>query len=229
MENPPAPSPRAPEAGNNPATAIPISKPRPTLWEIASLFAFIGMTSFGGGLTAYIRRLVVRQKGWLTDDEFLPGLGLVQLLPGANVVGLSVYIGNHLRGPIGAIVALSMIITAPFIMVCTLGFLYFHAGTTTDTKALLAGVTAAACGLMASMVFEAGQKAITGVHDVLLIALTFFLVRGTPPFDLFRLHVPSLPHLHVPYVIMIVAPLAIWCHRPRSNTNSDLKDKELRS
>ena len=229
MENPPAPSPRAPEAGNNPATAIPISKPRPTLWEIASLFAFIGMTSFGGGLTAYIRRLVVRQKGWLTDDEFLPGLGLVQLLPGANVVGLSVYIGNHLRGPIGAIVALSMIITAPFNMVCTLGFLYFHAGTTTDTKALLAGVTAAACGLMASMVFEAGQKAITGVHDVLLIALTFVLVRGTPPFDLFRLHVPSLPHLHVPYVIMIVAPLAIWCHRPRSNTNSDLKDKELRS
>ena len=229
MENPPAPSPRAPEAGNNPATAIPISKPRPTLWEIASLFAFIGMTSFGGGLTAYIRRLVVRQKGWLTDDEFLPGLGLVQLLPGANVVGLSVYIGNHLRGPIGAIVALSMIITAPFIMVCTLGFLYFHAGTTTDTKALLAGVTASACGLMASMVFEAGQKAITGVHDVLLIALTFVLVRGTPPFDLFRLHVPSLPHLHVPYVIMIVAPLAIWCHRPRSNTNSDLKDKELRS
>ena len=209
MENPPAPSPRAPEAGNNPATAIPISKPRPTLWEIASLFAFIGMTSFGGGLTAYIRRLVVRQKGWLTDDEFLPGLGLVQLLPGANVVGLSVYIGNHLRGPIGV--------------------LYFHAGTTTDTKALLAGVTAAACGLMASMVFEAGQKAITGVHDVLLIALTFVLVRGTPPFDLFRLHVPSLPHLHVPYVIMIVAPLAIWCHRPRSNTNSDLKDKELRS
>jgi len=229
MENPPAPSPRAPEAGSHPATVIPISRPRPTLWEIASLFAFIGMTSFGGGLTAYIRRLVVRQKGWLTDDEFLPGLGLVQLLPGANVVGLSVYIGNHLRGPIGAIVALSMIITAPFIMVCTLGFLYFHAGTTTDTKALLAGVTAAACGLMASMVFEAGQKAITGIWDIFLIGLTFVLVRGTPSFELYHHHVPSLPHLHVPYVIMIVAPLAIWCHRPRSNNNSHPQNKEVQS
>jgi chromate transporter len=186
------------------------------------------MTSFGGGLTAYIRRLVVSRKGWLTDDEFLPGLGLVQLLPGANVVGLSVYIGNHLRGSIGAVIALSMIITAPFIMVCALGFLYFHAGTTTDTKALLAGVTAAACGLMASMVFEAGQKAITGFRDILLIALTFVLVRGTPPFELFHHHVPSLPHLHVPYVIMIVAPLAIWCHRPRSNSNPDCKGKEVK-
>ena len=180
----------------------PNPKEPPALWELAALFAFIGVTSFGGGLTAYIRRLVVSQKRWLTDEEFLPGLGLVQLLPGANVVGLSVYIGNHLRGPIGSIVALTSMITPPFILVCCLGFLYFHAGTTTDTKALLAGVTAAACGLMASMVFEAGQKAIKGIFDIFLILLTFALVR--------------VAHLHVPYVIMIVAPIAIWWHRPRT-------------
>lgn len=188
---------------------LPALVSKPTLFELASLFAFIGMTSFGGGLTAYIRRLVVSQKRWLTDEEFLPGLGLVQLLPGANVVGLSVYIGNHLRGPIGSVVALTSIITPPFVIVCCLGFLYFHAGTTTDTRALLAGVTAAACGLMASMVFEAGQKAITGIMDVLLILLTFALVR--------------VVHLQVPYVIMIVTPLAIWWHRPRANKNATPK------
>ena len=224
MGNPQVPNPEV--AGHATASRSPVTKPRPSLWEIAGLFAFIGMTSFGGGLTAYIRRLVVSQKGWLTDEEFLPGLGLVQLLPGANVVGLSVYIGNHLRGPIGAVVALTMIITAPFIMVCALGFLYFHAGTTTDTKAVLAGVTATACGLMASMVFEAGQKAITGIWDVVLIALTFLLVKGTPSIVLFQLHLPALPHLHVPYVIMIVAPLAIWCHRPRLTKKKDQPGRE---
>jgi chromate transporter len=176
--------------------------PKPGFAELARLFAFIGMTSFGGGLTAYIRRLVVGQKRWLTDDEFLPGLALVQLLPGANVVGLSVYIGNHLRGPLGALIAVTSLITPPFVMVCALGFLYFHAGKTADAGAILAGVTAAACGLMASMVFEAGQKAITGIFDIFLIAFTFSLVR--------------FAHLHVPYVIMIVAPLAIWWHRPRA-------------
>ena len=189
------------QAVPNPDQSVPREAPRPTLLELASLFAFIGMTSFGGGLTAYIRRLVVTKKQWLTDEEFLPGLGLVQLLPGANVVGLSVYIGNHLRGPIGSIIALTAMIIPPFIMVCALGFIYFYAGKTTDAGAILAGVTAAACGLMASMVFEAGQKAITGVFDVLLIILTFLLVR--------------IGHLHVPYVILIVAPLAIWWHRPR--------------
>lgn len=161
----------------------------------------MGLTSFGGGITAYIRRLVVTQKRWLTDEEFLPGLGLVQLLPGANVAGLAVYIGNHLRGPLGSALSLFCLFVPPFITTCALGFLYFHAGRTADAGAVLAGVTAAACGLMASMVFEAGQKAIKGAFDVFLILLTFALVR--------------FAHLHVPVVILIVAPLAIWWHRPR--------------
>ena len=183
--------------------------------ELAGLFLFIGLTSFGGGITAYIRRLVVTQKRWLTDEEFLPGLGLVQLLPGANVVGLSVYIGNHLKGPLGSVVALGSLLICPFISTCGLGFLYFHAGKTADTKALLAGITAVACGLMASMVFEAGEKAIKGAMDIILIILTFLLVRGTPSFEFLGHKIPSLPHLSVPIVILIVAPLAIWRHRPR--------------
>ena len=178
--------------------------------ELAWMFLFIGLTSFGGGITAYIRRLVVTRKKWLTDEEFLPGLGLVQLLPGANVVGLAVYIGNHLKGPLGSVVALGSLLAPPFVSTCALGFLYFHAGKTADTKALLAGITAAACGLMASMVFEAGEKAIKGLFDVVLILITFALVRFL--------------HLSVPLVILIVAPLAIWWHRPRTSGESPSSD-----
>ncbi|MFZ4388299.1 MAG: chromate transporter [Chthoniobacterales bacterium] len=200
---------------DNALEAIPSASPAPSITELAGLFLFIGLTSFGGGITAYIRRLVVSQKRWLTDEEFLPGLGLVQLLPGANVVGLAVYIGNHLKGPLGSAVALGSLLVCPFISTCALGFLYFHAGKTADTKALLAGITAAACGLMASMVFEAGEKAIKGVFDIFLIILTFALVRGTPSFELLNHKIPSIPHLSVPMVILIVAPLAVWWHRPR--------------
>jgi chromate transporter len=210
MGNPQAPSPDHSDAETAASLPAGISA-RPGLWELAGLFAFIGMTSFGGGLTAYIRRLVVNQRKWLTDEEFLPGLALVQILPGANVVGLSVYIGNHLRGPLGAIIAVTCLIAPPFVMVCVLGFLYLHAGRTADAGAVLAGVTAAACGLMASMVFEAGQKAIRGIFDVVLIGITFALVR--------------VAHLHVPYVIMIVGPLAIWWHRPRGITDQAIRRK----
>lgn len=182
------------------------SSQRVSLPAIAGLFAFIGLTSFGGGITAYIRRLVVTQKGWLTDDEFLPGLGVVQLLPGANVAGLAVYIGNHLRGPLGSMVALISLFIPPFVTTCALGFLYFNAGHKADATAILTGVTAVACGLMASMVVEEGRKAIKGLVDVLLILLTFVLVR--------------FAHLHVPLVILIVAPVAVWWHRPRGDAET---------
>jgi chromate transporter len=123
------------------------------------------------------------------------------------VAGLAVYIGNHLKGPFGSAVALICLFIPPFVTTCALGFLYFHAGHTEDASAVLAGITAVACGLMASMVFEAGQKAIKGAFDVLLIVITFALVR--------------FGHLHVPVVILIVAPLALWWHRPRKDPKKE--------
>ena len=190
----------------------PETPPRVSLWELVFFFGLIGLTSFGGGLTAYIRRLAVTQKGWLTDEEFFSALAIVQILPGARVVGISVYIGNHLRGLVGATLALLSIMTPPFILVSALGLLYFHYGENTDSKALLAGVTAVACGLMASMVFEAGQKAIRGIFDVVMIIVTFLLVR--------------LAHMHVQYVILLLGPIAIWWHRPRGKKKEDNLDQK---
>jgi chromate transporter len=113
---------------------------------------------------------------------------------------------------VGATLALLSIMTPPFILVSALGLLYFHYGENTDSKALLAGVTAVACGLMASMVFEAGQKAIRGIFDVVMIIVTFLLVR--------------LAHMHVQYVILLLGPIAIWWHRPRSEKKEDKLDQK---
>lgn len=107
------------EAPNPDATPQPVSSETPrvnpevSLWELVFFFGLIGLTSFGGGLTAYIRRLAVTQRGWLTDEEFFSALAIVQILPGARVVGISIYIGNHLRGLLGAALALLSIMTPP--------------------------------------------------------------------------------------------------------------------
>ena len=44
-----------------------------------------------------IRRRVVQEKGWLSQKEFLDGLALCQLVPGATVVQLATYVGYRLR------------------------------------------------------------------------------------------------------------------------------------
>lgn len=170
------------------------------LSQLARTFLFIGVTSFGGGITAYVRRIVVDNKKWLTNEEFFPGLALCQLMPGANVVGISLYIGNHLCGPLGAIVAVLCIILPPVFLFFGLGVLYFSMGTFPAVESMLKGAGAVACGLMASMFVEAAQASLKKSMDLVFFIATFALVHFV--------------HLRVPYAILIVAPVAIWWYRP---------------
>src|SRR3990167_8144002 len=182
------------------------TKERPGLHQLIATFLFIGMTSFGGGVTAYIRRIIVEEKQWMTDDEFFPGLAICQLLPGANVVGITLYIGNHLCGIPGALAAVLCIICPPACLFFGIGFLYFSFRTLPAIDSILQGVAAVACGLMGGMFVEAAKISLKNIFDVFIFLATFALVK--------------LAHLHVPYAILIMAPISIWWYRPRGGNCS---------
>ncbi len=181
-----------------------------TISQLAKTFLFIGVTCFGGGLTAYVRRIIVDNKKWMTNEEFFPGLALSQALPGANVVGISLYIANHLCGPRGAIVAFGCLITPPAIFMLLVGYLYFTFGTLPAMESMLKGVAAVACGLMASMFVESARESLKNKMDIVIFFTTFFLVKKE--------------HFPIPYVILIMAPLAIWYYRPRKVKNSKISN-----
>ncbi|MGP1614013.1 MAG: chromate transporter, partial [Pollutimonas bauzanensis] len=65
----------------------------PSLLTMFLAFSRIGITSFGGGLSGWLMREFVRQRRWISEEEFLSGLALSQAFPGINVVNLSIWIG----------------------------------------------------------------------------------------------------------------------------------------
>jgi len=82
------------------------AKPRPvpsvTDWLRVNLV--IGTLSFGSASRIVLYEdAVVRDHGWLSDDEFGEVLTVAQLLPGPNLVNLSAYLGYRLVGVIGAV------------------------------------------------------------------------------------------------------------------------------
>ena len=180
-----------------------------SLSQLAKTFLFIGVTSFGGGLTAYVRRIIVENKKWMTNAEFFPGLALSQALPGANVVGISLYIANHLCGPRGVVVGLVCLIAPPAIFTFLVGYLYFTFGTLPAMESILKGVAAVACGLMASMFVESARESLKNKIDIAIFLATFFLIKKG--------------HLSIPYAILIMAPLAIWYYRPRRVAGQSLQ------
>src|SRR5262249_57570244 len=72
---------------------------------LALAFLTVALASFGGGLSAWARRVLVEQRGWIAEDEFLSALTLCRLMPGPNQVNMAVYVGARLgglRGVLGA-------------------------------------------------------------------------------------------------------------------------------
>ena len=53
---------------------------KPGLLELALTFNKISLASFGGGLSAWARRVIVEEKKWLDDEEFLSALTLYSRL-----------------------------------------------------------------------------------------------------------------------------------------------------
>src|SRR6478735_6773918 len=98
--------------------------PKISIWRIALNFNQIALASFGGGLSAWSRHMVVEQRRWMTDEEFLSAMTVCRVLPGANQVNLAVFVGARLRGVPGAIAATAGLLAAPTLIVLVLGALY---------------------------------------------------------------------------------------------------------
>jgi chromate transporter len=122
----------------------------PTLRALFVCFLLLGAISFGGGMSAWIRREIVQKRGWLEEGQFLSGLALSQIAPGPNAVNLSVFIGTTLLGATGAVVALGALLTVPTLLLLAIGYAYFTLRTVPQGAwfgTVLAGTGAAAIGL----------------------------------------------------------------------------------
>lgn len=123
--------------------------PHPVVSRRALFFGFleVGLSGFGGVLP-FARRMVVERRGWLTEQEFTEYLGLGQVLPGPNIVNLSVAIGQRYHGVYGSILAVGGLMAAPLVIVLLLGMLYAQYGHIEQIRRMIDGVSATAAGLV---------------------------------------------------------------------------------
>jgi chromate transporter len=125
--------------------------------DIFLTFARIGLSGFGGVLF-WMRRVLIQEKRWVTDEEMLEGLAIGQILPGPNVYNLSFMIGYRFAGVRGALAAVTGLLAAPMVILVTLGLLYRAYNDVAVLQQALRGMAAVAAGLLlASAVGMAGS------------------------------------------------------------------------
>jgi chromate transporter len=177
------------------------SPPRPSLAALAVCFLQIALSSFGGGLSAWTRRIVIEDRRWMTDQEFLTALTITRLFPGPNQVNMAIYVGVRFRGLAGAVAALAGLLIVPLSILIGLGYAYFSFHHVPALQATLTGVVAAAAGMALSMGFK-----IVGNYvrqwDAMLFGVAAFV--GV-----------TVLKISLPLVVLVLAPLAMLWFWPR--------------
>jgi chromate transporter len=149
------------------------TKPPVTLIGLALTFLKIAMVSLGGGMSAWALRVLVEDRRWLTEEEFLGALTLCRILPGANQVNLAVHVGTRYRGVPGAAAALAGLTLVPLAIVLVLGVLYFSHHQVPALKDSMSGLVAAAAGMTLAVGVKLGAQYRRDPVAIVLAAAAF--------------------------------------------------------
>lgn len=184
---------------SEPSAQTPQKTP-PSLWSIFIEFLLIGSVSFGGGIIAYERILLIEKRKWLSADEFMATLAISQTMPGLNSVNIAVLTGDRLRGFWGALAAATGLILPGGLFVLIAGVAYSEGEDHASVNLILAGIAACATGLLAATTYKIGTLRFRQFKSLLIIIATFVLM------SIFKLSLIA--------VLLIMAPIALFLYRP---------------
>lgn len=128
-----------------------ISRPRPcSPSDLFWSFTKIALQGFGGVL-AIIQHELVDKKKWLTLEEFVEDWAVAQILPGPNVVNLSLMLGDRYFGLRGALAALAGMLTFPLLGILVIAVVFAGVADSPVAQGALKGMGAVAAGLIAAV------------------------------------------------------------------------------
>ena len=129
-----------------PPPAEPLNAPR-TRADLFWSFTWLALQGFGGVL-AVVQRELVEKKRWLSCEQFIEVWAVAQIMPGPNVVNLSMMIGDRYFGLSGAATALAGMLLLPTLVVLSLAIGFASVADHDVAQRALRGMGAVAAGLI---------------------------------------------------------------------------------
>jgi chromate transporter len=172
-----------------------------SLASLYGVFLRLGLHSFGGGISSWVHREIVYVRRWVTEEQFVAGFALGQILPGVNSTNVTIYIGQHLRGATGAVVALAGLLTGPFVIVIAAGLAYRYLLELPGLQSAMAGVAAVGVGMLLRLGLLLLRRLPRRVMPAAIAAATFVAV--------------GIFNWPLVWVVLVLAPISIAAAWPR--------------
>jgi chromate transporter len=147
----------------------------PSFGELVTVFARIGVLSFGGpaGQIALMHRVLVDEKKWVDEKSYLGALNFCMLLPGPEAMQLATWVGWRLHGVAGGLAAGLLFVLPGAAIMLALSLVYALAGNVPLVEALFVGVKAAVLAIVIEALLRVARRALSGPVDWLIAAGAF--------------------------------------------------------
>ena len=150
----------------------------PSFSSALRVWAQIGLLSFGGPAAqiALMHRVLVEERNWLDERQYLSALSFCMLLPGPEAMQLATYSGWRLHGIKGGLAAGLLFVAPGAILVLVLSILYGAFGKAPLAEALFAGVKAAVLAIVLGALWSLAHRALEGRFDWLVAVAAFVAI-----------------------------------------------------
>jgi chromate transporter len=157
------------------------------LKKIAWFFTEAGAFVFGSGLAIvpFLHAGVVKEYGWLTEQQFIDAVAVAMVTPGPVVITVG-FIGYLVAGFPGAVVA-SLYTFIPCYLFTVLPAPYFRKiAKNKSIKSFVDGITAAVVGALAGAVIVIAMRTITDIYTAMMaivaIAVLIYFKKVQEPY-----------------------------------------------
>ncbi|AQQ71910.1 putative chromate transport protein [Limihaloglobus sulfuriphilus] len=161
---------------------------RGTPGESLRLFAAffkIGLFTIGGGyvMLPMLRRELVENRGWLTDEDVLNYFAIGQSTPGVIAVNTATFVGYRRAGVAGALFASAGMLAPSLIIIVTIAAFFSHFQDIPIVQKAFAGMRIGVSMLLVYIVITLWRKAVKDIFGAVLGigAFVSVLVFGISP------------------------------------------------
>ena len=148
------------------------------MFSLTTLFIRVlklGATAYGGpAMIGQIKETAVNRYGWVKEGEFMRGVALCQLIPGATMVQIVTYIGYRVRGIWGALTSAVAFVFPAFIALLVLSAIYFRYHSLWFIQALFKGLGAIVVAIILNACITFGRSVLKDWKVILMALLSFF-------------------------------------------------------
>ena len=147
----------------------------PSLTSLFLRVLKLGATAYGGpAMISHIKETTVNRYQWVKEGEFMRGVALCQLIPGATMVQIVTYVGYRIRGIWGALTATVAFVLPAFIAILILSAIYFKFHTLWFIQALFKGLGAIVVAIILNACITFGKPILRDWKMIFIAVLSFF-------------------------------------------------------